>query len=228
MYTYAFIKTPDIALELPNGIAGPLQIVSEQQIAAIVEPGISIKTIEAILQDDELLKHSYLSYGLVIAEIFRQTTLLPLRFYHCFADLASLKSHLSSHKDTYLTQLTNLEGKGEYILKFIPKPPPNPPVSSPAKGRDYFLAKKQRYQQQQDWKTEQFTEQKLVIDRISQTYPQAIIANSQEGNLQIYILEKLLCAENIRQDIQDMQSNCLTWELQLGDPIPPYDFLSKD
>lgn len=228
MYTYAFIKTPEFPLELPSGIAGRLEIISEQKIAAVVEPGLSTKTIEALIQDDELLKHSYISYGLVIAEIFRQTTLLPLRFYHCFTDIAHLKSHLVTYKDTYLTQLTNLEGKGEYILKFIPKSPPQPPVSSSAKGREYFLAKKQRYQRQQDFKTQQLAEQKFIINQISQIYPEVIIADFQEGNTQIYILENLQSAENIHQDIQHIQNNCMTWKLQLGEAIPPYDFLSQN
>lgn len=228
MYTYAFIKTPDFPLELPAGIAGPLQVVGERQLAAIVEPGISKKTIEAIIQDDELLKHSYLNHGLAIAEIFRQTTLLPLRFYHCFADLASLKDHLATHKDSYLTQLTNLEGKGEYILRFIPKPPPQPPVSSAATGRAYFLAKKQRYQLQQDFKTQQTAERQEAIARISQTYPEVIVSESSEGTVQIYLLAKRQLEEDIHQNIQDIQKGCPVWELHLGQAIPPYDFLSPN
>ncbi len=223
MYTYAFIKTPEVTLELPQGIKGDLEIVKEKQIAAIVEPEVSIETIEAIIQDDELLKHAYIRHGLVVSETCRQTTILPLRFYHCFADRANLALHLATHQEEYLTQLTNLSGKGEYILKFIRQEPPVQTLATEAKGREYFLAKKQRYQIQQDWKIQQARERDSVIDRVSQAYGDAIVAEEQE---QIYLLINRHVEELLYQQLQNWQKYCPSWELRLSDAIPPYDFLS--
>lgn len=217
MYTYAFIKTPEVTLELPQGIKGDLEIVKEKQIAAIVEPEVSIETIEAIIQDDELLKHAYIRHGLVVSETFRQTTILPLRFYHCFADRANLALHLATHQEEYLTQLTNLSGKGEYILKFIRQEPPVQTLATEAKGREYFLAKKQRYQIQQDWKIQQARE------RVTQAYEDAVIAKGQE---QIYLLIDRNAADILYQQLQNWQKYCSSWKLRLSDAIPPYDFLS--
>lgn len=223
MYTYAFIKTPELPLELPQGIKGDLEIVTEKQIAAIVEPEVYIETIEAILLDDELLKHAYIRHGLVVSEAFRKTTILPLRFYHCFADRANLQKHLATHQEQYLTQLTDLSGKGEYILKFIPQEPPVPTIAAEGKGREYFLAKKQRYQIQQDWKIQQGRERDSLIERVTQTYRNAVIAEGQE---QIYLLINRHAEELLYQQLQNWQKYCPTWELRLSDAIPPYDFLS--
>ena len=223
MYTYAFIKTPEVTLELPQGIKGDLEIVTEKQLAAIVEPGVSIETIEAIIQDDELLRHAYIRHGLVVSEAFRKTTILPLRFYHCFADRANLTLHLTTHQEQYLAQLTNLSGKAEYILKFIPQEPPVPTVATEGKGREYFLAKKQRYQIQQNWKIQQGRERDSLIEKIAQAYGNAVIAEGQE---QIYLLINRHAEEGLYQQLQTWQKSCPTWELRLSDAIPPYDFLS--
>lgn len=222
MYTYAFIKTPEVTLELPQGIKGDLEIIREKQLAALVEPGVSIETIEAIIQDDELLKHAYIRHGFVVSEAFRQTTILPLRFYHCFADRANLQKHLATHQEEYLTQLTDLSDKGEYILKFIPQEPKVPTVATEGKGREYFLAKKQRYQIQQDWKIQQGRERELVISRVTQAYRDAVIA---EGLEQIYLLINRHAEDILYQQLQKWRKSCPTWELRLSDAIPPYDFL---
>jgi len=147
---------------------------------------------------------------------------LPLRFYHCFADRANLTLHLATHQEQYLAQLTDLSGKGEYILKFIPQEPPVPTVATEGKGREYFLAKKQRYQIQQDWKIQQARERDSLIDRVTQAYGDAVIAEGQE---QIYLLINRNAEDILYQHLQNWQKSCPTWELCLSDAIPPYDFL---
>lgn len=145
-----------------------------------------------------------------------------MRFYHCFADRANLTLHLATHQEQYLAQLTDLSGKGEYILKFIPQEPPVPTVATEGKGREYFLAKKQRYQIQQDWKIQQARERDSLIDRVTQAYGDAVIAEGQE---QIYLLINRNAEDILYQHLQNWQKSCPTWELCLSDAIPPYDFL---
>lgn len=227
MYIYAFIKAPQTPLELPQGIAGKLQVLIVENLAAIVEPDLTLQKIEIILEEDRLLQRAYVSYGLVICEIFRQTTLLPLKFYHCFADSESLIQHLSEHQVTYLQQLERLEGKGEYILRLTPQPIPEPVIDYTAKGRDYFLAKKQRYQFQQDFKTQQAQELDLLLEAITQVYPDTITSDCSSESPKIYLLVHQQAVDLLHQHQATWQKLAPRWNLTLGEAIPPYDFLSS-
>ncbi|NES98526.1 MAG: hypothetical protein F6K32_25785 [Desertifilum sp. SIO1I2] len=223
MYVYAFIQTPSQDMELPQGIVGKLEVVSWEGLAAVVEAEISPAKIEAIAKDDELLKHAYITHGLVTYQLFQIVTILPLKFYHCFADLASLKSHLQSHHQTYLQSLKRFENRGEYLIKLTPQDPPSASISTEAKGRDYFLAKKQVIQQQQDFKQQQADEQNLLIQQVEQAYPDVVIRENQ-----ICILTHRQSKFELQQTVENWQNICPTWELELSEAIPPYDFLSLE
>ncbi len=226
MYTYAFIKTPNSPLELPPGIAGNLKIISLDHISAVVEPEVDLNLIETILQNDEQLQQAYLRYGVVICELFRQITLLPLKFYHCFKDQDSLEHHLKINQQYYLSQLERFHNQGEYILKLFPQQPPEPPLPQVSKGRDYFLAKKQHYQLQQDFKLQQAYELEQILKIIAQTYSPNLLTNLEKEVPQIYILASLHDKALLRQHFQTWQNYCQTWEMELGEAIPPYDFLT--
>jgi len=226
MYTYALIKTPPTALELPPGLVGDLELVGTSQLAAITEPRMSPTKMEALVQDDGLLEQAYIHYGVVVCDLFAKTTILPLKFYHCFRDRPALEEHLSTHQDQYLKRLHTLEGKGEYILKAFPKPLELPPLEKEQKGKAYFLAKKRRYQEQQEYQNRQEEQWDRLTEQVLALYPEAIIPESEDEKRELFWLGDKNGRSPLENHLLTWQALCPDWDLHLSDPIPPYDFLA--
>lgn len=229
MYTYAFFKTPTSPLKLPPGIKGSLEIISFYGLSALVEPNLQSHDLP---DTDEQLIQAILIHDQIICAIFEQTILLPLRFGICFHTAASISEHLALHQQDYLQKLEQFQGKAEYCLQGVPlEPTPNtptqtPPIdSSPQRGRDYFLAKKQLHQRQLEHQHQQTQEWQQLINTISQSYPETRFAESQPNRERIYILIPQTQAIQLQEQLNKWQDQSLHWQLTLGDAIPPYHFL---
>lgn len=224
MYTYALVKMTDAALMLPKGMVGELHVLGTEDLGAIVEPALSITDTD-IQQDNERLMQAVLHHDQVIQAIFQQTPLLPLRFGTQFTSAAVLLAHLQAEADTYLDRLAQLAGKAEYTLRLIPQPMPKEPVElSTAKGRDYFLAKKQRYQAQQDWLQQQATELTELQQLIVHHYPTQLGSNPQDGQHRWHILAPYPTPTLLEQ-IRIWQVQYPHWALHLSEALPPYHFV---
>lgn len=145
MYTYAFFPTANTPAQLPEGIANSLHLVTVDQLAALVEPDLSIEVLQS---SDDLLMQAVLCHDQVIREMFEQTPLLPLRFGTYFVSHQGLVEHLETHHREYLEKLKKIAGQAEFLLKLKPLTVPEFAIPNELKGRDYFLAKKQQYQMQ--------------------------------------------------------------------------------
>jgi hypothetical protein len=226
MYTYAFFKTPVAPLELSRGFRGLVQLVSCGDLSALVEPELSLETLKD--RDDQLMQ-AVVTHDQVIRELFNQTTVLPLRFGTYFVSLEGLQAHLALHQSEYLEKLVRFAGKAEYILKCIPVAQPSEPektaVDPSVQGREYFLAKKQRYQnqlaQQQQWTAEI----QAAIARIARTYPDIIPGETQGKVERLYLLVNRQEEPLLLQNLQHWQTQCPHWEMQLEAALPPYHFL---
>lgn len=226
MYTYAFFKTPAAPLELSKGFRGLVQIVSCGDLSALVEPELSLETIKD--RDDQLVQ-AVLIHDQVIRELFHQTTVLPLRFGTCFVSLEGLQAHLSEHQGEYLEKLARFAGKAEYVLKWIPVAQPAEPekiaIDPNAQGREYFLAKKQRYQTQLTQQQQRVAEIQAVMKVIARTYPNIIPGETQGKVERLYLLINRQEETLLLQNFQDWQTQCPHWEMQLEAALPPYHFL---
>lgn len=222
LYTYAFLLTPATVLELPVGIGDRVILISHGGVSALVEPEVSLDSLQ---KDDDLLIQAVLAHDRVMCELFRQTPILPLRFGTSFVSKESLLTHLESHAEKYLEKLRQLQGKAEYILKFIPRTLDEPVITHSSGGRQYFLAKKQRYQTQQDFQNAQTSEWERVLDLITQIYKSAIIVQSQSEEVQIYLLVNRQDEPLLAEQFSAWQKVCSRWQLQLGEALPPYHFI---
>jgi hypothetical protein len=223
LHIYALLKTPAEPLDLPKGIAGKVQMFSCDRISAIVEPEISVASLEA---DSDQLMQAVLAHDRVICQVFRQISVLPLRFGTYFASTESLQTHLKSQNQPYLEKLDQLEGKGEYIIRFTPLLPPDDPLPSETGGRQYFLAKKQRYQQIQDFQDTQKLEWENAVEFARKTEPSVIVEPTQEQEEgKIYLLFNLQDETILLELYHTFQQNCTHWDVQLGEALPPYHFL---
>jgi hypothetical protein len=222
MYTYAFLPSTVPDLELPEGIVGSLQLIATPQLAALVEPDLAVE----VLQDNETqLLQAVLSHDRVIRELFEQTTVLPLRFGTCFVSQQGLVEHLESHRSDYLDKLDGLQGKAEYPLKLVPKLFPESPIGAEVTGKAYFLAKKQNYEAQTTWQTQQQTERDLILAAIAHSHPQSLRSEPEQQVERIYILGDRQDEATLRKAIGQWQTQSPHWEITLGEGLPPYHFV---
>ena len=221
MYTYAFFHSSTPPLNVLAGIAGEVQVVENGQLSALVEPDLEIEVLQT---DDSQLVQAVLIHDRMICELFWQTTILPLRFGTCFVSQESLLEHLGTHQDSYLAKLARLEGKAEYRLKLTPC---ELPVSTPpdVKGKQYFLAKKQQYQDQQALQEQRQSQLEQVFRSISKAYPDYRVTEATEGVEKLYLLVDRQQETQLYQHLQAWQNQSSHWELMLGEALPPYHFV---
>lgn len=222
LYTYAFLKTPKQILKLPVGIASPVLLMASGKISALVEPDICL---DALQKDNERLIQAVLSHDRVICELFQQTTVLPLRFGTSFLEGDNLLDHLGSNSEEYQKKLQQLQGKGEYILKCIPRKLEEPVLGSEMTGRQYFLVKKQHYQTQQNFYILQATEWQKVVHLVTDQYQSTIINACPGAESRIYLLVPCQDEPFLTNHFLNWQKVCPRWELQLGQVSPPYHFI---
>lgn len=222
MYTYAFLRQPTSSFSLPEGIAEPLQIVSSAGLSALVEPKLDFESLQ---QSDDRLVQAVLSHDRIVRLTFQQTEILPLRFGTRFVSREGLLEHLEAHRTEYLEKLTQLTGKAEYTLKLLPVDFQEPSISSEVKGKDYFLAKKQRYQVQLDQQQQQQQELNQLQETIAQIYPNPVLDDAKEGVERIYLLAERKNEPTLYQHVQQWQAACPTWEITIGEALPPYHFV---
>lgn len=231
MYTYALIQTPETDLDLPLGIKSSLQLVGNQQISAIVEPGLNPEELQ---QDDAFLLQAVLAHDRVIQSLFLQTPLLPLRF-GTFLPPEALRDHLTTRTTSYLQQLRQLAGKAEYILKFQPVEQPVTPPPIQAKGKEYFLAKKQQFQAQLEWQQQQQQQRQQLLLLAQAAFSRRLVVNlqvaeasqeSQPGVEKVYLLIEQEREQLLQEEIQNWIQQCQYWAISLEGPLPPYHFIS--
>jgi len=226
MYVYAFLKTPRVPLNLPQGIENPVDLVKTDALCALVEPNLGAENLPQT--DDEELMRAVLAHDRVLCEVFEQTTLLPLRFGTCFHDKARLLEHMASNGDRYSRQLEQLWGRAEYLLRGAPREfTPQEPLTElePTKGRAYFLEKKRRHQRQLDYQRQQTREWQQFLDAIGCTYPNWVQVQPQAGTERIYILLQRESESTLLEWLHQQQQNIATWDLNLSRALPPYHFL---
>lgn len=221
IYLYSICPRPQHSLTLPLGLAEPTQLIAVDDIAAVVETSVDLESLQT---DEPRLLNAVLSHDRVICELFQHTPLLPLRFGTQIASLDHLKAHLANQGSDYAAKLKVLAPKAEYQLKLIANDLGLPPLAEGLTGRDYFLAKKQRLQDQAAAQAQQQQELDQVLDRIYSAYGDCIEAEGPDGEARVYILvdrdEALL-----PQRLEEWRSQTPCWTLILSEALPPYHFV---
>jgi Gas vesicle synthesis protein GvpL/GvpF len=223
VYTYAF-ALPD-RFDMPEGMTEPVKAIGNERLVAIVEPGLSFEALQA---NDQLLIRAALTHDRVICDLFRQITVLPLRFGTRFLSEEKLRIHLEENADQYVARLETLVGKAEYTLKFMPHPLIASPESeedeeNKQKGKQYFLAKKQQYQARAEQQELQQAQWQAIIERASAIYP-VIAGQPQEGIEKIYLLAEREGDLALQPLVQQWQAACSQGTLKLEGALPPYHF----
>ncbi|MFE4108022.1 GvpL/GvpF family gas vesicle protein [Almyronema epifaneia] len=222
LYAYALCRLPQQPLALPTGIAGPLTLIDNGTLAAIVEPDTFWATIAA---QDALLMEAVLIHDRILCQIFESFPLLPLRFGTRFESVTGLQAHLATYGDRYWQQLAVLADKAEYALKFSPQAIALPEIAAELKGRAYFLAKKQRLQTQADAQQQQQQELNQMLATLQQLAEKLHQEAPREGVERIFLLLKRSQQDALQQQVITWQQQTLHWEISLSQALPPYHFL---
>jgi len=221
-YTYAFLELPKSTLNLPQGMENQLILVNGTEISAIIEPCIDL---ESDKNHDEKIIQMALTHDRVICQLHAQITVLPLRFGTYFSSITNVLNHLTSHKKEYQDKLRKISGKTEYTLKMKPHAIEElvPIIGG---GRDYFLAKKQQYQSQNNFMLAQAAEKENLIDLITKVdqFP-VFIQEQEQEEVRIYILVSNQDQFPLLEKFLYWQNLCPRWDLILGDNLPPYHFI---
>ncbi|MBL1178508.1 GvpL/GvpF family gas vesicle protein [Pantanalinema sp. GBBB05] len=224
MYLYALLPLPHADLHLPEGIGTQVQLLTVGEIAAIVEPDVALNDLE---QDDRQLLRAIMAHDRVIRELFAQITVLPFRFGTCFESSASLVAHLTVAQATYVAALQQLDGKGELTLKLTRVEPPEMEVSPDLKGKDYFLAKKQQYQQQQSFQAQQTQEREQIIAAIGQLTLELSFQPNHTSTESLYLLIARTDVEAVQRSLVHWSQHYTLWTLSLSEILPPYHFIDQ-
>lgn len=221
LYSYAFLETPSLPLILPQGAASQVVLIKGTNLAAIVEPGISLESFQ---DNDEKVIEMALCHDRVVCELFQQITVLPVQFGICFNSQKNLLIHLESNTEKYRHQLKQINGKTEFTLKLIPVILEEvAPVK--ARGKDYFLAKKQQYQNQRNFSIAQAQEKQYLIDLITTSNNYPVVVKEKEQEVTIHILVNIEDKNLFLEQVLSWQRACPRWNLSLGDALPPYHFI---
>ncbi|MBF2089068.1 MAG: GvpL/GvpF family gas vesicle protein [Synechococcales cyanobacterium K44_A2020_017] len=223
MYVYAFLKTPTTALELPEGLANSLQLVEQGALSAVVESQLDPDTIRA--GDERFQLQAILSHDRVLQDLFQQTDVLPVPFGTFLVSLDALTQHLAAHQEVYVAKLQQVIHKAEYTLKAHLHPLVLEELPESAKGKDYFLAKKRRYQQQETYRNQQQEQLAGLLEAIAQLGCPYHHSEPKDGVERIHILGDRDDHGYLQQQVEQWQMDCPLWELSLGAALPPYHFV---
>ena len=224
IYVYALIATPDVDLS-PLGIRNPLALIGEGGLYGVTEEN---PFAEGLPQADQVLLEAVLQHDRIVQALFEQTPVLPLRFGSQFLDPVQLTHHLSEHGALYRQQLEQFQDQAEFTLSFTPRSVTSPMASvpEPAKGRDYFLAKKQRLLAENDRLQLQQSQWLSLQHSIQRAYSHCLW--SEPENPRAYLLVSFKREPHLRKQVQQWQETHSEWEIQMGVPLPPYHFVRME
>ena len=222
-YVYAFLYLPESCLVLPKGMEREVELISYQNIAAVAEANVHITEIQ---EAEEKLLQAVLTHDRVVKEIFRQTSILPLRFGNAFTTVENIINDLQNNQQKYLRVLNKLKQQAEYTVTFTPVSIPSTLEISEVRGKAYLLAKKQQFEQQQAFQTKQRQQWENIRQLIFKNYPKAVFRDSTESKIkQVHLLANRDARVITTEELSTWQTECSYWQITLSEQLPPYHFV---
>jgi hypothetical protein len=232
IYTFAILLAP-APEELPLGITGkPIQYWQGDRLIAAIATDVDVEALK--LLPEASLMQAIVQHDRLICELFNYRTLLPLRFGTAFVSIEALKTYLQTESPRLLASLQRLDGYAEFLITGNAIAPKVESATS-LKGKDYLLAKRSQYLQQEQWRSQL---QQEVLD-----YRQAI-ANSLNGlnnqtykpefqnvetqgseDVRVYALLPRSAIESLQKSLRSWESQHPHWQIAWSQPLPPYHFL---
>jgi hypothetical protein len=237
LYTFAILLAPEPD-ERPLGLMGkPIQYLQcdrpynrpHNRLVAAIEPDVDIEALK--LLPEQSLMQAIVQHDRLICELFNQRTLLPLRFGTAFVSIEALESYLQKESERLLASLERLEGYGEFLITgtaIAPKVESAPNL----KGKDYLLAKRSLYLQQEQWRSQLQQEvmdyrQTLTDCLNSEIYKPVFQQVETQGSedVRVYGLLPRSQVEQLHQASRSWEDQHSHWQISWSAALPPYHFL---
>jgi len=230
IYTFAILLAPAPA-DLPLGLTGkPIQYMQCDRLIAVIEPDIDIEALK--LLPEESLMQVIVHHDRLICELFRDRTLLPLRFGTAFVSIEALETYLQAESAKLLASLQRLDGYAEFLITGSAIAPKSE-VATNLKGKDYLLSKRSQYLQQEQWRSQL---QEEVLD-----YRQAItdylnpeiykpefqhVETQGSEDVRVYALLPRSQVDDLQVFLRSWQDQHSHWQIAWSQALPPYHFLN--
>lgn len=231
LYTFAILLAP-APDERPLGITGkPIQYLQcdrPYSLIAAIESDVDIEAMK--LLPEQSLMQAIIHHDRLICELFNQRTLLPLRFGTAFVSITALETYLQTEGERLFASLQRLDGYAEYLITgnaIAPKVE----TATNLKGKDYLLAKRSQYLQQEQWRSQLQQEVDDYLQILLESLnPESKFA-SQKGepqgseDLRVYVLLPRSQVEQLQQKVRSWEERHSHWQIAWSRALPPYHFL---
>jgi hypothetical protein len=229
IYTFAILLAP-APDDLPLGITGkPIQYLNCDRIIAVIEPDVDIEALK--LLPEQSLMQAIIQHDRLICELFEHRTLLPLRFGTAFVSISALEAYLQTEQERLVASLKRLDGYAEFLITGSAIAPKAEAVSN-LKGKDYLLAKRSQYLQQEQLRSQL---QQEVLD-YRQTITNSLnpdlykpefqhVETQGSEDVRVYALLPRSQVEYLQQKLRSWEETHSHWQIAWSQPLPPYHFL---
>ncbi|WP_019500963.1 GvpL/GvpF family gas vesicle protein [Pseudanabaena sp. PCC 6802] len=234
LYTFAFFTEPVPPVN-PPGINGNVRYLHVDNLVAAIEPDLDVQGLKEVAE--EVLLKAVLSHDRVICELFQDRTLLPLRFGTAFVSEVALRDYLHSHNRELSDRLQKLQNYAEYPIKakFLSRSSQQDSEQTDTKpelkGKEYLLAKRDFYIQQQETRSlqqQEYTDLVNLLNSISleMKHPAAPRISEQQNRdeLRAFMLLKSDQVDLLQTAINEWLRDRVSWQVAIAAPLPPYHF----
>jgi hypothetical protein len=230
LYTFAilFAPAPDAS---PLGLTGkPIEYLQCDRLIAAVERDVDIEALK--LLPEQSLMQVIIQHDRLICELFNQRTVLPLRFGTAFVSISALETYLQTESERLLARLQRLEGYAEFLITGSAIAPKTEAATN-LKGKDYLLAKRSQYLQQEQWRSQ--LEQDVLAYRQTITenlnpelyQPEFQHVETQGSeDVRVYALLPRSQVEFLQDALRSWEEKHSHWQISWSQPLPPYHFLN--
>jgi hypothetical protein len=229
IYTFAILMAPCPKVQ-PLGLMGqPIQYWQCDRLVAVIQPDVDIESLKSL--PEESLMQAIIQHDRLVCDLFADQTLLPLRFGTAFVSLDALDMYLRQEGARLLQDLERLAGCAEFLMKGVAIAPKVEPQTN-LKGKDYLLAKRSLYLQQEQWRSQLQQEissyMQLIKDNLgADTELHMQLAEAQGAEAwRCYVLLPRSQADYLQNLGKSWLEKYSHWQIEWSQALPPYHFLA--
>lgn len=230
IYTFAILLAPAPS-DLLMGLTGkPIQYLQSDLLIAAIEPNVDIEALK--LLPEQSLMQAIVHHDRLICELFNQRTLLPLRFGTAFVSISALETYLKDESERLLASLQRLDGYAEFLITGSAIAP-KVETSVNLKGKDYLLAKRSQYLQQEQWRSQLQEEvldyRQTIIDSLNpDLYKPEFQHVETQGSedVRVYALLPRSQVKFLQDSVRSWEEEHSHWQIAWSEALPPYHFLN--
>lgn len=233
IYTFAILlePVPDVR---PLGITGkPIEYIQCDRLVAAVETEVDIDALNQLPEQSML--QAIIHHDRLLCELFDQRPLLPLPFLKTFfSGVKTLESYLQTESPKLLASLQKIDGYAEFLITGTAIAiAPKVEAATQLKGKDYLLAKRSQYLQQEQWRSQLQREvlayRQAITNYLNPEYQVTFEQVETQGSedVRVYALLPRSQVVALQETLRSWEDQHPHWQIAWSPPLPPYHFLNS-